>query len=584
MSTPMMQILQGEDLEDQAPVAPPTSARATVAAVPTLGVIGGPAAPPAAPPEATADPQVAPAAAAAATPAPGRAVAQQGAQVAQPPPKFKLPPVDEMVANYQRWTMMAADPDVAREVAPRLQAWRNLTLQQHAQNFDGDPMASPEQAAAYARHMGKVQGQLGQPLPWEQAAKIAEYTEGRKAQMPQQFLAGMNRYDKAAVQPFIDDVFGDGWTLQSLAPSKANIGGTEMEVPSITVVGPNGETRTHTSVEAAAMFGNYEGAYKLADLNRKRELEAAQADLDLARANQDPAAAAAAFDKLTTLKGGMGSIGPGKAAGAGAMAHMPTINAAIQETQSPLDPLFVLSILHNESAGDPKARSPVGASGVMQFMPGTAKDYGVADPTNPDQAIRGGVRYLNFLYKKFGGDLQKVAAGYNAGEGRVDQYGGVPPFKETQQYVKNVLGTYQKHKGQPGADPNAAGRRLIGTPLGAAPGAPGGGYGYTPALIAKREQAENNYAKEKAAIRRAGLGEKEETRLLTALEADHQERMARFGVGPAAAPAAAPPGMPTQPPGAAGKPPAAAKAPDKPAATGKLDTPEKVAAWLDERV
>lgn len=578
MPNPLMSILQGEDPNAEDPVAPPTNARATVAAVPTLGVIGGPAAPPAAPPEAATAPQAAPAAVAATTPAPGRAVAQQGAQVAQPPPKFKLPPVDEMVADYQRWTMMAADPDVAREVAPRLQAWRNLTLQQHAKAFQGDPMASPEQAAAYARHMGKVQGQLGQPMPWEQAAKIAEYTEGRKAQMPQQFLAGMNRYDKAAVQPFIDDVFGDGWTLQSLAPSKANIGGTEMEVPSITVVGPNGETRTHTSVEAAAMFGNYEGAYKLADLNRKRDLEAAQADLDMARANQDPAAAAAAYEKINSLKGGMGRIGPGKAAGAGAMAHMPTVQAALQETNSPLDPLFVMSIINAESGGDVKATSPKNAQGVMQLIPTTAQRFGVKNSYDPNENIRGGVKYLNWLHDRYNGDLTKVAAAYNAGEGRVDQYGGVPPFKETQGYVKKVLGTYQKHKGQPEADPAALGQRLVSMPIGSTSETKAGRY--TPSLITEEAKAKRAYNTAREAIRKENLGAKEEARRLQALDED-------WGVSaeaPAPTVAAGPAGMPTQPPGAAGKPPAAAKAPDKPAASGKLDTPEKVAAWLDERV
>lgn len=567
---PLLSILQGEDLN--ATETPPPG-RAPAATVPTLGVIGGPPAPPAAP-------QAAPSAQAAATPAPGREQALQGPQVAQAPPKFKLPPVDEMVADYQRWQMLAADPEVAKEVAPRMQAWRNLTLQQHAAAFPGDPMASPEQAAAYARHMGQVQGQLSQPMPWEQAAKIAEYTQGQKAQLPTQFMQGLNRYDKAAVQPFIDDVFGDGWKLQHLGPGKANIGGTEVEVPSITVVGPNGETKTHTSVEVAALFGNFEGAVKIAELNRKRDLEAAQAELDLARANQDPAAAAAAFEKLTTLKGGMGSIGPGKAAGAGALAHMPTVQAALQETNSPLDPLFVMSIINAESSGNPKATSPKNAQGVMQLIPATAQRFGVKNAYDPNENIRGGIKYLNWLHDRYDGDLTKVAAAYNAGEGRVDQYGGVPPFKETQGYVKKVLGTYQKHKGQPATDTANLGARLVGMPIGSTSEAKASGY--TPAIIAKREQAENNYAKEKAAIRRAGLGEKEETRLLTALEADHQERMARFGVGPTAAPAAGPPGMPTQPPGAAGKPPAAAAAPAaKPTEGGKAKTDDELRALIE---
>lgn len=574
---PLLSILQGEDLNA---TETPHPGRAPAATVPTLGVIGGPPAPPAAP-------QAAPGAEAAATPAPGREQALQGPQVAQAPPKFKLPPVDEMVADYQRWQMMASDPAVAKEVAPRMQAWRNLTLQQHAAAFKGDPMASPEQAAAYARHMGQIQGQLSQPMAWEEAAKIAEYTQGQKAQLPTQFMQGLNRYDKAAVQPFIDDVFGDGWRLQSLAPGKANIGGTEVEVPSITVVGPNGETKTHTSVEVAALFGNFEGAVKISELNRKRDLEAAQADLDLARANQDPAAAAAAFEKLTTLKGGLGSIGPGKAAGAGAMAHMPTVQAVLQETNSPLDPLFVMSIINAESGGDVKATSPKNAQGVMQLIPATAQRFGVKNAYDPNENIRGGIKYLNWLHDRYNGDLTKVAAAYNAGEGAVDKHGGVPPYAETKGYVKKVLGTYQKHKGQPGEDPAAVGARLVNMPIGSTTEARNSGY--TPAALAKREQAENDYAKAKAAIRLKGLGEKEEGRLLKALEADYQERLARLGVAPVAgapvagAPVAGPVGMPTQPPGAAGKPPAAAAKPaaTPPGGTGKAKTDDELKALID---
>ena len=567
---PLLSILQGEDL-NATETSPP--GRAPAATVPTLGVIGGPPAPPAAP-------QAAPGAEAAATPAPGREQALLGPQVAQAPPKFKLPPVDEMVADYQRWQMMASDPAVAKEVAPRMQAWRNLTLQQHAAAFKGDPMASPEQAAAYARHMGQIQGQLSQPMAWEEAAKIAEYTQGQKAQLPTQFMQGLNRYDKAAVQPFIDDVFGDGWRLQSLAPGKANIGGTEVEVPSITVVGPNGETKTHTSVEVAALFGNFEGAVKISELNRKRDLEAAQADLDLARANQDPAAAAAAFEKLTTLKGGLGSIGPGKAAGAGAMAHMPTVQAALQETNSPLDPLFVMSIINAESGGDVKATSPKNAQGVMQLIPATAQRFGVKNSYDPNENIRGGIKYLNWLHDRYNGDLTKVAAAYNAGEGAVDKHGGVPPYAETKGYVKKVLGTYQKHKGQPGEDPAAVGARLVNMPIGSTTETKTGRY--TPSLVTEQAKAQRAYNTAREAIRKENLGAKEEARRLKALDDDYGVTSA--GTAAPAAPAAGPAGMPTQPPGAAGRPPAAAKPPvaAKPTEGGaKAKTDEELKALID---
>jgi soluble lytic murein transglycosylase-like protein len=80
----------------------------------------------------------------------------------------------------------------------------------------------------------------------------------------------------------------------------------------------------------------------------------------------------------------------------------------------------------------------------MQLIPATAKRFGVRDSYNADQNIRGGVKYLKFLKARFRGDLKKVIAAYNAGEGAVDKYKGIPPYKETKNYVKNVLKVYAK--------------------------------------------------------------------------------------------------------------------------------------------
>ena len=79
----------------------------------------------------------------------------------------------------------------------------------------------------------------------------------------------------------------------------------------------------------------------------------------------------------------------------------------------------------------------------MQLIPATAKRFGVRDSYKPQQNIRGGTKYLRFLMTRFRGDLKKVIASYNAGEGAVDRYKGIPPYKETQQYVKNVLKVYK---------------------------------------------------------------------------------------------------------------------------------------------
>ncbi|WP_274705042.1 lytic transglycosylase domain-containing protein [Dethiosulfovibrio faecalis] len=107
-----------------------------------------------------------------------------------------------------------------------------------------------------------------------------------------------------------------------------------------------------------------------------------------------------------------------------------------------VDEKLVHSVISVESAWRPDAVSPKGAVGLMQLMPGTAKMLGV-DPDDPVQNIEGGVKYLSQLSEKYSGDLEKTLAAYNAGPGRVDSYGGIPPFRETENYVRKVLGLYR---------------------------------------------------------------------------------------------------------------------------------------------
>ncbi|WP_313143291.1 lytic transglycosylase domain-containing protein [Stenotrophomonas sp.] len=99
---------------------------------------------------------------------------------------------------------------------------------------------------------------------------------------------------------------------------------------------------------------------------------------------------------------------------------------------------IVRAIIHAESAYNPTALSRAGAQGLMQLMPPTAARFGVGDSYDASQNIRGGVQYLAWLLKRFNGDLTLAAAGYNAGEGAVDRHGGVPPYSETQYYVRRV--------------------------------------------------------------------------------------------------------------------------------------------------
>ncbi|MEX5729629.1 soluble lytic murein transglycosylase-like protein [Rhodovulum iodosum] len=112
-----------------------------------------------------------------------------------------------------------------------------------------------------------------------------------------------------------------------------------------------------------------------------------------------------------------------------------------------VSPALVLAVIGIESSGRPRAVSPKGATGLMQLMPATAKRFGVTDITDPTQNIAGGVAYLDWLMKNFGGDPVLVLAGYNAGEGAVQRHGGVPPYAETRDYVPKVLAAWQVSRG-----------------------------------------------------------------------------------------------------------------------------------------
>jgi soluble lytic murein transglycosylase-like protein len=109
-----------------------------------------------------------------------------------------------------------------------------------------------------------------------------------------------------------------------------------------------------------------------------------------------------------------------------------------------VDKNLIRAVIQQESGGNSFARSSKGAKGLMQLMDSTAKDMGVANSYNGRQNVMGGVKYLKELLRRFNGDEEKALAAYNAGPGAVEQYGGIPPFEETQNYVKSVL----KYRGQ----------------------------------------------------------------------------------------------------------------------------------------
>jgi soluble lytic murein transglycosylase-like protein len=105
-----------------------------------------------------------------------------------------------------------------------------------------------------------------------------------------------------------------------------------------------------------------------------------------------------------------------------------------------VDPSLLTGLIRAESGFDPNATSAAGAQGLTQLMPGTAASLGVTNPLDPTQSIEGGARYLRQQLDRFGGDASKALAAYNAGPGAVERFGGVPPYAETQAYVRKVLG------------------------------------------------------------------------------------------------------------------------------------------------
>lgn len=111
-----------------------------------------------------------------------------------------------------------------------------------------------------------------------------------------------------------------------------------------------------------------------------------------------------------------------------------------------IPPALLKAVIAAESRFDPRAVSPKGAQGLMQLMPATARDLGVQDPLAVEDNLQGGARYLRHLMDRYG-DLSRALAAYNAGPSAVDRYEGIPPYRETRQYVERVLTYYRRYHG-----------------------------------------------------------------------------------------------------------------------------------------
>jgi soluble lytic murein transglycosylase-like protein len=141
---------------------------------------------------------------------------------------------------------------------------------------------------------------------------------------------------------------------------------------------------------------------------------------------------------------GAGATGASGAGGEAGGEYEALIDQAA--SRNGLDPAVLHGLIQQESGFDPSATSSAGASGLTQLMPGTASSLGVADPLDPSESIEGGARYLGQLTSEFGGNTEDALAAYNAGPGAVEQYGGIPPYAETQGYVSKVLGYAESYR------------------------------------------------------------------------------------------------------------------------------------------